>query len=177
MYASRTTQLIVGIFALMGISAMAFLSFRLGSVELFTPPSYEIYANFDNIAGLKDGADIEIAGVPVGKVVKIALNDERARLTMRIDDGVQIDEDAVAAVRTRGIIGDKYLAISPGASDTYLHNGSTLRQTESSFVLEDAIGQLISGSSMGGDKEKGQGGGKGGGDSSDLLAPAPPKAK
>lgn len=175
MYATRTTQLVVGIFAALGIAAMAFLSLRLGKVELFAPPSYQIQANFDNIAGLKDGADIEIAGVPVGKVVSIALNQERARVTMRIDKGVKVDEDAVAAIRTRGIIGDKYVAISPGASEKYVSNGGTLRQTESSFVLEDAIGQLISGSSLSGDK--GQSEGKGSGDSSSILEPAPPKAK
>lgn len=177
MYASRTTQLVVGIFAALGIAAMAFLSFRLGKVELFTPPSYRIYANFDNIAGLKDGADIEIAGVEVGKVVGIALNQDRARITMRLDRGVKVDEDAVAAIRTRGIIGDKYVAISPGAGEKYVGDGGTLRQTESSFVLEDAIGQLLSGSSsMGGEKGKGQSEGKGS-DSSNILEPAPPKAK
>jgi len=177
MYASRTTQLLVGIFAVLGIAAMAFLSLRLGKVELFAPPSYRIYADFDNIAGLKDGADIEIAGVQVGKVVGIALNQERARVTMRLDNGVKVDEDAVAAVRTRGIIGDKYIAISPGAGEKYVADSGTLRQTESSFVLEDAIGQLISSPSTGGEKGKGQSEGKGSSDSSRNLEPVPPKAK
>jgi len=176
MYASRTTQLLVGMFAVLGILAMAFLSLRLGKVELFTPPSYRIYANFDNIAGLKDGADVEIAGVPVGKVVDIALNQERARVTMRLDNGVKVDEDAVAAVRTRGIIGDKYVAISPGASDKYVGDGGTLRQTESSFVLEDAIGQLISSPSTGGEKGKGQSERKSSSDLGNLgLEPQKPK--
>jgi len=174
MYASRTTQMIVGVFAALGIGAMAFLSLRLGKVELFTPPSYRIYAKFDNIAGLKDGADIEIAGVEVGKVIGIALAEERAVVTMRLNQGVKIDEDAVAAVRTRGIIGDKYIAVSPGPGEKYLAEGSTLRQTESSFVLEDAIGQLISSPSTG-DKSKSQSGGKGS-DPSSILDPVPPKA-
>jgi len=174
MYASRTTQLIVGVFAALGIGAMGFLSLRLGKIELFTPPSYQIYANFDNVAGLKDGADIEIAGVEVGKVIGISLAQERARVTMRLNLGVKIDEDAIAAVRTRGIIGDKYIAISPGPGETYLANGSTLRQTESSFVLEDAIGQLISSPSTG-DKAKSQSGGKGS-DPSSIFDPVAPKA-
>jgi len=176
MYASRTTQIFVGLFTVLGIAALAFLSLRLGKVELLTPPSYQIYANFDNVAGLKEGADIEIAGVEVGKVMNIALNDERARVTMRLNDGVKIDTDAVAAVRTRGIIGDKYIAISPGAGEKYVVDGGTLRQTESSFVLEDAIGQLISSPSTGGEKGKGQNQGKGSSDSDDLES-TPPKAK
>jgi phospholipid/cholesterol/gamma-HCH transport system substrate-binding protein len=153
MYASRTTQFLVGLFALAGLAALAFLSFRLGKLELFAPPSYELYANFDNVSGLKAGDNVEIAGVAVGKVLSISLKEERARVEMRIDRGVQIDEDAIAAIRTRGIIGDKYVAISPG-SGKYLANAGVLRQTESSFILEDAIGQLINNIGSGGNKKK-----------------------
>ncbi len=155
MYASRTTQFIVGIFALAGLAALAFLSFRLGRLELFTPPSYAIYADFDNVSGLKPGDSVEIAGVSVGKVISISLDNERARAAMRINRGVQIDEDAIAAIRTRGIIGDKYVAISPGPSDKYLSDGGVVRQTESAFVLEDAIGQLINNFGSGGGKKQG----------------------
>src|SRR5262245_30418171 len=106
MYATRTTQFLVGLFALGGLAALAFLSFRLGQLELFTPPNYVIFANFDNVSGLKTGDNVEIAGVDVGKVFSISLKEERARVAMRIDRGVQIDEDSIAAIRTRGIIGD-----------------------------------------------------------------------
>lgn len=153
MYASRTTQFLVGLFALAGLAALAFLSFNLGKIELFAPPSYVIYANFDNVSGLKDGDNVEIAGVPVGKVLSISLQQERAKVKMRVDRGVQIDDDAIAAVRTRGIIGDKYVAVSPGPSEHYLSNGGVLRQTESAFVLEDAIGQLINNMGAGGSKK------------------------
>ncbi len=142
MYASRTTQFIVGIFALAGLAALAFLSFRLGKLELFAPPSYVIYANFDNISGLKTGDSVEIAGVAVGKVIRITLNGERAKVAMRIDRGVKIDSDAIASIRTRGLIGDKYVAILLGSGEN-LANGGVIRQTESAVVLEDVIGQLI----------------------------------
>jgi phospholipid/cholesterol/gamma-HCH transport system substrate-binding protein len=153
MYASRTTQFLVGLFALAGLTALAFLSFRLGKLELFSPPSYVIYANFDNVSGLKAGDNVEIAGVAVGKVLSITLKEDRARVQMRIDRGVQIDEDAIAAIRTRGLIGDKYVAISPGPGEKYLANAGVLRQTESAFVLEDAIGQLINNMGSGGAKK------------------------
>ncbi len=155
MYASRTTQFLVGIFALAGLGALAFLSFRLGKVELFTPPSYVIYASFDNVSGLKVGDSVEIAGVSVGKVTDISLSSERAKVTMRINRGVQIDDEAIAAIRTRGIIGDKYVSISPGPGEKMLANGGVLRQTESAFVLEDAIGQLINNMGSGGGKKEG----------------------
>ncbi|HEV3109486.1 MAG TPA: outer membrane lipid asymmetry maintenance protein MlaD [Candidatus Binataceae bacterium] len=154
MYASRTTQFLVGIFALAGLTALAFLSFRLGKLELFAPPGYVIYASFDNVSGLKSGDDVEIDGVSVGKVISISLSNDRAKVTMRIDRGIKIDDEAIAAIRTRGIIGDKYVAISPGPSDKYLVNGGVLRQTESAFVLEDAIGQLINNMGSGGSKKQ-----------------------
>jgi phospholipid/cholesterol/gamma-HCH transport system substrate-binding protein len=153
MYASRTTQFLVGIFALAGLAALAFLSFRLGKLELFAPPGYVIYASFDNVSGLKSGDGVEIDGVSVGKVTSIALSNQRAKVTMRIDRGVQIDDEAIAAIRTRGIIGDKYVAISLGAGKT-LSSGGVLRQTESAFVLEDAIGQLINNMGSGGSKKQ-----------------------
>jgi phospholipid/cholesterol/gamma-HCH transport system substrate-binding protein len=146
MYASRTTQFIVGIFAILGIVALAILSLSLGKISLFPPPGYTLYASFDNISGLKVGDQVQLAGVQVGKVVNIGIKDYRALVAMRIDEGVKIDDDAIAAIKTSGIIGDKYVSIQLGPSDHYLANGATIRQTQSAFVLEDAIGQLINSS-------------------------------
>jgi phospholipid/cholesterol/gamma-HCH transport system substrate-binding protein len=146
MYATRTTQLIVGIFAILGIIALAILSLSLGKLTLLPKPGYTLYASFDNISGLKAGDQIQLDGVQIGKVVQIGLKDMRARVAMRIDDGVAIDADAIAAVKTSGIIGDKYVSIALGPSDRILKEGDSIRQTQSAFVLEDAIGQLINSS-------------------------------
>lgn len=143
MYASRITQFIVGIFTLIGIVALAFLALRLGKIELFPAPGYTLYANFDNISGLKTGDAVEIAGVQVGKVTAISLRNERAHVALRLNDGVKVDNDAIAAIKTSGIIGDKYVSIAPGPGEHNLSNGGVIRQTQSAFVLEDAIGQLI----------------------------------
>jgi phospholipid/cholesterol/gamma-HCH transport system substrate-binding protein len=163
MYAGRVTQLIVGIFTLIGIAALMFLSMRLGRIELFPTPGYTLYANFDNISGLKTGDRVEIAGVQVGKVVAISLDHERARIAMRINDGVQVDNETIAAIKTSGIIGDKYVSISLGPGDHFLADGGRIRETESAFVLEDAIGQLINSSgtgAAGGEKDKDKDSGK-----------------
>ena len=154
MYATRTTQLIVGIFAILGIIALAILSLSLGKLTLLPKPGYTLYASFDNISGLKAGDQIQLDGVQIGKVVEIGLKDMRARVAMRVDDGVQIDADAIAAVKTSGIIGDKYVSIALGPSDRSLRDGDTIRQTQSAFVLEDAIGQLINNSGSSGDSAK-----------------------
>jgi len=154
MYATRPTQLIVGIFAILGIIALAILSLSLGKLTLLPKPGYTLYASFDNISGLKSGDQIQLDGVQIGKVVQIGLKDMRARVAMRIDDGVEIDADAIAAVKTSGIIGDKYVSIALGPSDRILKDGDTIRQTQSAFVLEDAIGQLINSSGSSGDSKE-----------------------
>jgi phospholipid/cholesterol/gamma-HCH transport system substrate-binding protein len=150
MYATRTTQFIVGIFAILGIVALAILSISLGKVALLPTPGYTLYASFDNISGLKTGDQVQLAGVQVGKVAGIMLKNERARIAMRVNDGVQIDADAIAAIKTSGIIGDKYVSIALGPSERMLRDGGTIRQTQSAFVLEDAIGQLINSSGSSG---------------------------
>jgi len=151
MYASRTTQLFVGIFTVIGVVALVFLSVRLGRVEIFPAPGYTLFANFDNIAGLKTGDQVEIAGVKVGKVTNIALKDNRARVAMRVNDGVEVDSEAFASILTSGLIGDKYVSIALGAGDD-LKNGGTIRQTQSAFVLENAIGAFINGGGSSGSK-------------------------
>jgi phospholipid/cholesterol/gamma-HCH transport system substrate-binding protein len=149
MYASRTTQLIVGIFALLGIGALIVLSVKLGNVELFPRPGYTLYANFDNIAGLKTGDNVEIAGVKVGRVTTISLQDNRAHVGMFIWQGVAVDSEAIASVLTSGLIGDKYVSIALGAGEN-LKDGGTIRQTQSAFVLENAIGSFINNAGSGG---------------------------
>jgi phospholipid/cholesterol/gamma-HCH transport system substrate-binding protein len=152
MYASRTTQFIVGIFAILGIIALAVLSLSLGKISIVPPPGYTLFASFDNISGLKTGDQVQLAGVQIGKIMDIGLKDYRARVAMRISEGVQIDQDAIASCKTSGLIGNKYLSIELGPSDHFLTTGDTIRQTESCFVLEDAIGQLINSSGSSSDK-------------------------
>jgi phospholipid/cholesterol/gamma-HCH transport system substrate-binding protein len=146
----------VGMFGLLGIAALAILSLRLGQLQVFPRPGYTLFANFDNVSGLKTGDAVQIAGVQAGKVTSISLQNERAHVALFVNQGVQIDNDAIAAIKTSGIIGDKYVSIAPGPGDKFLTNGETIRETESSFVLEDAIGQLIN--SSGSDQKKGDAG-------------------
>jgi len=165
MYASRTTQFIVGIFGMVGIAALSVLAFTLGRIPLVALPHYTLYAMFDNVSGLKANDAIQIAGVKVGKVTSITLSqkNERARVTLQIDEDVMIDDQAIASIKTSGIIGDKYVAIAIGGGDP-LKDGGVITQTESSFVLEDAIGQLLNST---GSK------GGGGSESSPSAAPTP----
>jgi phospholipid/cholesterol/gamma-HCH transport system substrate-binding protein len=143
MYASRATQFIVGLFALLGIVALAILSFKLGRVSILPTPTYLLYANFDNIGGLKPGDEVDIAGVQIGKVRGETLVGNQAHVAMEIHDGVPIDDEAIASIRSTGIIGGKYIAIQLGPSTKNLASGGRIMQTESAFSIEGAVGQLI----------------------------------
>jgi phospholipid/cholesterol/gamma-HCH transport system substrate-binding protein len=136
-------QVAAGIFALIAVAVMSYLSVRLGRLDLFAEPGYTLYAIFDDITGLKAHDRVEIAGVKVGKVSALSLRDKHPQVSMQLDDGIEVNEDATAAIKTNGIIGDKYVAITPGSAGKKLKNGDTIRNTKPAFVLEDVIRKLI----------------------------------
>ncbi len=138
-------ELIVGIFVLAGLACLAYLAVHLGKMELFGH-GYQVTADFDNISGLKDGASVEIAGVEVGRVESIILTPgDRAQLLLRLQPGLQLYEDAIASIRTKGIIGDKFVKLSPGSSGNVIANGGKIRDTESAVEWEELISKYIHG--------------------------------
>ena len=135
----------VGIFVLIGAICLGYLAIRLGKVELFGATGYIVYADFSSVAGLKLGDPAEIAGVRVGKVESLGLAEDRARVTVRIDPPVKLQEDVIASVRARGLIGDKFVLITPGASDNIISPGGMIRETESPQDITDLIGKFVGG--------------------------------
>lgn len=135
----------VGLFLVLGFLCFAWLSVKLGDVNLFGSRSYEIRASFGSISGLKEGAVVEIAGVRIGRVSGIRLDPGfyEAIVSMDIDRGVKISEDSIASIRTAGIIGDRYVDISPGGSESYLGPGDEIMETESAINLEELLGKYI----------------------------------
>ena len=146
----KATEIVVGLFVVAGLLCAGYLAIRLGKLEAFGKSGYVLYADFANVAGLRRGDSVEIAGVGVGRVDSLTLVEDRARLALRIDPGVAIQEDAIASVRARGLIGDKFIAISPGASDRNLPAGGRIRDTESPPDITDLIGTMIGGDVTGG---------------------------
>ncbi len=142
-----TLELVVGIFMLVGIICLGYLSVKLGKLELVGGDSYPLYAEFDSVSGLKQGAFVEIAGVEVGRVDTIVFLPAKgmARVNLRINSGVKLQDDVIAAVRTRGIIGDKFLKLKPGGSERNLVPGGRIRETESSVDIEELLSKYIHG--------------------------------
>ncbi|HEX8749652.1 MAG TPA: outer membrane lipid asymmetry maintenance protein MlaD [Nitrospira sp.] len=138
-------ELIVGVFVLIGIVCLGYLSIKLGKLELIGGDVYEVVAQFNTASGLKSGSAIEIAGVEVGRVRGITLKDDRAAVVLAVNNTVKLYTDTIASIKTRGIIGEKFLALSPGGGGDPLKPGDTIRDTESGLDLEELVSQYVHG--------------------------------
>jgi len=138
-------EFVVGLFVLVGILCLGYLAIKLGKLELVGGDYYELTADFSSSSGLKKGASVEIAGVEVGRVKSIELKDDQAQIVLAIQDGITVYNDAIASIKTRGIIGEKYMGLSPGGSGDPLPKGGTIVDTESGIDLEQVISQFIHG--------------------------------
>ncbi|HSA65943.1 MAG TPA: outer membrane lipid asymmetry maintenance protein MlaD [Nitrospira sp.] len=138
-------EFIVGVFVLVGIVCLGYLSIKLGKLELIGGNVYEVVAQFNTASGLKSGSAVEIAGVEVGRVRAITLNEDRAAVTLAVDNRVKLYTDTIASIKTRGIIGEKFLALSPGGGGDPLKPGDTIRDTESGLDLEELVSQYVHG--------------------------------
>jgi phospholipid/cholesterol/gamma-HCH transport system substrate-binding protein len=137
----------VGIFILIGIVCVGYLSIRLGKMEWGGDRYYPVFARFQSVSGLIAGAHVEMAGVHIGKVDSIALDPKRevAVVELKIQKGVMLSDDVIASVKTSGLIGDKYLQLAPGSSDTVLKPGGMITETESAVDIEALISKYVFG--------------------------------
>jgi phospholipid/cholesterol/gamma-HCH transport system substrate-binding protein len=138
----------VGLFMLLGLAALAYLTVKLGAGEFVGRDTYRIEARFANTGGLNKGANVMLAGVPVGRVDGIRLDpdDYSAIATLSIRRGVALPADTMASVKTTGLIGDKYIALAPGADDEFLEPTARILMTESAVELESLISKMAFGS-------------------------------
>ncbi len=138
-------ELYVGLFLLAGILCLGYLSVKLARHELIGTEEYEIYAVFDDIGGLKKGSSVMIAGVVVGKVTSVIMENYEARVTLSLPVKVKLQDDAIASIKTKGMIGEKYISIIPGGSDTFIKPGERLTETQSSVDVEELISSYVFG--------------------------------
>jgi len=139
-------EIAVGIFVLIGIIALGYLSFKLGKIDFLSGGYYTLYAEFDKVGGIKKGSVVEIGGVPVGSVEKVTLNNKyQAVVELKILSSIKLPDDSIASVRTKGLIGEKYIQITPGGSEQYLAQGGKIRETESSIDIEEVLSKYVFG--------------------------------
>jgi phospholipid/cholesterol/gamma-HCH transport system substrate-binding protein len=138
-------EMIVGLFLLTGFASFSFIAIKMGDIRLFMEDNYPLSARFVSISGLKEGAVVEVAGVKVGKVSSIELDggDYEAVVHMDISKAVHLSDDSIASIRTAGIIGDRFIKLTPGGSEDYLAPGAEIQETESAISLEELVSKYI----------------------------------
>jgi phospholipid/cholesterol/gamma-HCH transport system substrate-binding protein len=133
------TEVVVGFFLLLGLLALGYLAVKLGKMEVVGSSGYTVQATFSNVAGLRVGTSVEIAGVDVGWVEGIRLKNYQAVVAFRIKDGVQLPEDSIASIRTKGLIGEQFVRISPGGAERNLQSGDEIKETEPPVDIMELI--------------------------------------
>ena len=135
----------VGLFLLIGLVALGWMSVKLGRVDLLGTRGYVVSADFPTVGGLKNGSTVEIAGVEVGRVDRIVLQDYQAHVVMVIQPGVKLQDDSIASIKTKGLIGERYVRISPGGSDKIIPPNGRIREVEPPVDIEELLSKYIFG--------------------------------
>lgn len=149
-------ETIVGIFVVFGIVCVGYMTIKLGKVSFFSDENYTLYAGFSSVSGLRVDSSVEINGIEVGKVKRLVMDQEkqRAKVELSIRNGVKVYEDAIASIKTSGLIGDKFVKIDPGGSGELLKSGEAIIDTNSPLDFEDLIGKYVFGDVTKGKKEE-----------------------
>lgn len=144
---TRALEISVGVFVALGIAALLVLAINVSNVSTFSHgKQYSVKANFDNVSGLKERSAVTIAGVTVGRVSKIIVDPVTFEAVVEMDidaDFNEIPVDSSAGIYTSGLLGEKYVGIGPGGAPDFLEDGSEIRLTQSSIVLEKLISQFL----------------------------------
>ena len=153
-----TLDLWVGLFVIAGIGALVILALKVGNLSGHTGgDTYEVYAYFDNIGGLKPRAPVKSAGVVVGRVADIIFDTQkyRAKVTFKIDKHYPFSKDTIASILTSGLLGEQYVGLDTGGDSAMLKEGDTITITQSAVVLEKLIGQFLYGKAAEGKSQEG----------------------
>ena len=161
---SPTRDFVVGLFVLAGLGAIAYLSLSVGGVSYTGRKGLLVYADFDEIGGLKERSPVVISGVKVGEVASIGLADDyRAKVTFNLDPSLKLPIDTTASIVTSGVLGDRYVSLQPGGDDILLKPGDEITFVESAVILERLLGKLIHNTDVGGGGNSNAGAVSGGG--------------
>ena len=141
----RRVNVAVGLFLVVGFLALGYLSIKLGRVSLLGTTGYAVMVEFPSVGGLKAGSAVEIAGVEIGRVESIGLADYQARVVLRVKRDIKLQEDSIASIKTKGLIGEKYVRISPGGSDKIIPPNGRIREVEAPVDFEELLSKYIFG--------------------------------
>lgn len=137
----------VGIFVALGLLCVGYMTAKLGKVQVFGDDSYSLYAKFTTVSGLRAKSPVEMHGLQIGRVERLTMDqkEQMAVVELKIMKGVQVFDDAIASIRTAGLIGDKYVKIAPGGAGRTLTPGEIIRETEAPADIMELIGKYAFG--------------------------------
>ena len=149
-------ETVAGVFVLIGLVCVGYMTVKLGRVKLLSHDSYPLYARFSSVSGLRAGNPVEMLGIEIGEVAGFKLDQEKqvVMAEFKIREGIKVYEDAIATIKTSGLIGDRYVSLDAGGSGSILKPGGVITQTESPPDLSDLIGKYAFGDIGKGEKEK-----------------------
>jgi len=148
-------ETVVGIFVVIGLACIGYMTVKLGNVGFFGDSTYSLFAKFNTVTGLREGNPVNMLGLEVGKVQKFTMDQENQQVLVefKINKGIEIYDDAIASVKTEGLIGDKYVAVDPGGGGDLLANGDSITDTNSPTDIMDLVSKYAFGD-VGGEEEK-----------------------
>ena len=151
----NSKETIVGIFVVIGLACIGYMTLNLGNVGFFVENTYSFYGKFGTVTGLREGNPVNMLGLEIGRVQKFTMDQENQQVVVefKIDKGIEIYDDAIASVKTEGLIGDKYVAVDPGGGGDLLANGDTITDTNSPTDFMDLVSKYAFGD-VGGGEEK-----------------------
>jgi phospholipid/cholesterol/gamma-HCH transport system substrate-binding protein len=149
-----TQETVVGIFVVVGLFAIAYMTVKLGNVGFVGENSYSLYAKFSTVTGLRVGNPVNMLGLEIGRVESFKMDQENqvAVVELKINNGIKVYDDAIASIKTEGLIGDKFISIDAGGSGDLLKNGDTITDTESPTDIMDLVSKYAFGD-VGGEKK------------------------
>jgi phospholipid/cholesterol/gamma-HCH transport system substrate-binding protein len=149
-----TQETVVGVFVVIGLFAIAYMTVKLGNVGFLGEQSYSLIAKFSSVTGLRTGSPVNMLGLEVGRVESFEMDQENqvAVVTLKINNGIEIYDDAIASIKTEGLIGDKFISIDAGGGGDLLENGDTITDTESPTDLMDLVSKYAFGDVGGGEE-------------------------
>ena len=149
-------ETVVGIFVVIGLACIGYMTVKLGNVGFFGDNTYSLFAKFNTVTGLRQGNPVNMLGLEIGKVEKFTLDQEnqQVKVEFKINKGIEIYDDAIASVKTEGLIGDKYVAVDPGGGGDLLASGDSITDTNSPTDIMDLVSKYAFGDVGGGDEKE-----------------------
>ena len=147
-------ETVVGIFVVIGLACIGYMTVKLGNVGFFGDNSYSLFAKFNTVTGLREGNPVNMLGLEIGKVQKFTMDQENQQVLVefKINKGIEIYDDAIASVKTEGLIGDKYVAVDPGGGGDLLADGDSITDTNSPTDIMDLVSKYAFGDEGGGEE-------------------------